>query len=103
MRRRYEVCDLIAGDIVECVDDRPGRPESRVMPDLGGLYTITGVRPVGEGHSVRLKELAPSCHSGGPCACGNCGWDAARFRKVYRPNDTLIARLVVAIRRLEPV
>ena len=79
------------GDIVECVDDRPSRPESKVMPDLGGLYTITSIRPVGEGLSVRLKGLTPTCHAGGPCACGHCGWDAGRFRKIYRPNAELIA------------
>ena len=73
------------------------------MPDLGGLYTVASVRPVGEGISVRLKELAPTCHAGGPCGCGDCGWDAGRFRKIYRPNVGLIASIVVAIRNLEPV
>jgi hypothetical protein len=84
---------LTAGDIVECIDDVPNRPESQIMPLLGGLYTVTSIRPVGDGHSVRLKELTPSCHLGGVCACGDCGWDAGRFRKVYRPNGELIAML----------
>jgi hypothetical protein len=86
--------DLVAGDIVECVDDRPRRPESQVMPVLGGLYTISGVRPVEDGHSVRLKELQPTCHLGGPCACGACGWDAGRFRKIHRPRAGFIAELL---------
>lgn len=96
------MCDFITGDIVECVDDRPNRSESRVMPDLGGLYTVAGVRPVGEGLSVRLKELTPTCHAGGPCACGGCGWDAGRFRKIYRPKAELIASIVAAVGNLEP-
>ncbi len=86
--------DLSTGDIVECIDDTPSRPESQIMPDLGALYTITSIRPVGDGASVRLKELTPSCHQGGPCACGNCGWDAGRFRKVYRPSGEFIAALM---------
>jgi hypothetical protein len=85
--------DLAAGDIVECIDDASSRPESQIMPDLGALYTITSIRPVGDGRSVRLKELAPSCYLGGVCACGDCGWDAGRFRKVYRPSGELIAEL----------
>jgi hypothetical protein len=85
--------DYATGDIVECIDDTPVRPESQVMPDFGALYTITSIRPAGEGQSVRLKELTPSCHLGGACACGQCGWDAGRFRKVYRPSDELIASL----------
>jgi hypothetical protein len=89
--------DLATGDIVECVDDTPTRPESQIMPDLGGLYTITSLRPVGGGLSVRLKELTPSCHLGGVCACGQCGWDAGRFRKVYRPSAELFAQLMAQI------
>jgi hypothetical protein len=85
--------DLASGDIVECIDDRPNHPESQVMPDLGALYTVTSVRPAGDGRSVRLKELTPTCHRGGVCACGQCGWDAGRFRKVYRPSGDLIASL----------
>ena len=86
--------DIRAGDLVECIDDTPSRPESQIMPDLGALYTITNIRAVGDGASVRLKELTPSCHLGGVCACGDCGWDAGRFRKVYRPNGELIAALM---------
>lgn len=96
------MCDFITGDIVECVDDRPRRPESRVMPDLGALYTIDSIRPVGDGLGVRLRELTPTCHTGGPCAWGGCGWDAGRFRRVYRPKAELIAQIVVAIRNHEP-
>ena len=102
-RASQGVCDFTTGDIVECVDDRPTRPESRVMPDLGGLYTVDSVRPVGAGTSVRLKELTPTCHAGGPCRCGCCGWDAARFRKVYRPKAELIASIMLGLRKLEPV
>ena len=85
--------DITTGDIVECIDDTPSRPESQVMPTLGGLYTVTSIRPVDGGRSVRLKELTPSCHLGGVCACGGCGWDSSRFRKVYRPSGELIASL----------
>lgn len=93
--------DFATGDIVECIDDIPSRPESQIMPDLGALYTVAGVRPAEGGRSVRLKELTPSCWRGGVCACGSCGWDAGRFRKVYRPDGGLIARLTS--RACEPV
>ena len=29
--------DLTTGDIVECIDDTAARPESQIMPNLGGL------------------------------------------------------------------
>jgi hypothetical protein len=93
MLKLANMCDFTTGDIVECVDDRPVRAESQVMPDLDVLYTITSIRPVDDGHSVRLKELTPSCYLGGPCACGHCGWDSGRFRKVYRPKAGLIESL----------
>jgi hypothetical protein len=70
-----------SADVVECIDDIPVRPETRVMPRLGQRYTVTRTRQVGDGHSVRLLELHPTCHLGGPCRCGECGWDASRFRK----------------------
>lgn len=85
--------EIAAGDIVECIDDRPSHAASLVMPRWGGLYTVTSIRPADDGFSVRLKELTPSCHLGGPCGCGHCGWDAARFRRIYRPNGDLIAAL----------
>lgn len=86
--------DITAGDIVECIDAASVRPESRIMPDPGALYTVTSVRPAGDGHSVRLRELTPSCHLGGVCACGQCGWDAGRFRKIHRPRGEFIAELL---------
>jgi hypothetical protein len=86
--------DITAGDIVKCIDDAPNRPESLIMPELGALYVVASVRPVGDGVSVRLRELTPICHRGGVCACGGCGWDARRFRRVYRPDPDLIARLM---------
>jgi len=88
-----ELSDIAAGDIVECINDTPSRPESTIMPSLGGLYIVCGIRPTGDGYSVRLKELTPICHLGGVCACKQCGWDAARFQKVYRPSGDLIAAL----------
>jgi len=83
-----------SNDIVECVDDTPLRAETRVMPGIGRLYTVAKVNPVPGGYSVRLKELTPTCYLGGPCACGECGWDAARFRKVYRPNHAALRAMV---------
>lgn len=85
--------DIRSGDYVECIDDVPYRPESKVMPALGGLYTVASVRAIDGAGSVRLKELTPSCHRGGPCGCGECGWDAGRFRKVYRPGGWLVEEL----------
>jgi hypothetical protein len=89
-----DMSDIAAGDIVECIDDTPARPESQVMPDLGALYTVASIRPAGDGLSVRLRELTPSCHLGGVCACGGCGWDAGRFRKIHRPRGEFIAELL---------
>ena len=86
--------DIITGDIVECVDDTPGRSESQIMPGLGELYTVESIRPVGGGRSIRLRELNPSCYLGGVCACGHCGWDARRFRKIYRPDGRFITALI---------
>jgi hypothetical protein len=100
MKRPVSLSDFATGDIVECVDDTPSRPESQIMPVFGGLYTVTSLRPAGDGASVRLKELTPSCHLGGVCACGGCGWDAGRFRKVYRPNPDLFARFVCDVPEL---
>jgi hypothetical protein len=97
---RTALSDIAAGDIVECIDDTPSRPESQVMPDLGALYLVTSIRPVDVGHSVRLKELIPSCHLGGVCACGQCGWDAGRFRKVHRPRPDFFAALLQPIPEL---
>jgi hypothetical protein len=94
LSRVHSLSDFAVGDMVECVDDTPTRPESWIMPVQGGLYTVAGIRPAGDGASVRLKQLTPSCHLGGVCACGECGWDARRFRKVYRPNPDLFARFV---------
>lgn len=92
--------DITRGDIVECIDDRPNWSETRVMPDLGGLYTVASIRPVAGGRSVRLTELTPTCHLGGPCACGDCGWDSGRFRKIYRPKADLIAGLLKPVPEL---
>jgi hypothetical protein len=85
--------DIEAGDIVKCIDDTPSLPQSQVMPELGALYTVASILAVGDGCSVRLRELTPSCYRGGVCACGGCGWGEHRFEKFYRPNPDLIARL----------
>jgi hypothetical protein len=85
--------DIAAGDLVRCIDDTPSLPESRIMPVFDALYTVASVRVVGDGYSVRLRELTPSCYRGGICACGGCGWGQHRFQKVYRPNPALIAML----------
>ena len=86
--------EIAAGDIVECIDDTPSRPESQIMPVRGGLYAVASIRFVDDGQSVRLKELTPICYLGGVCACNQCGWDAGRFRKVHRPGAGLLARLM---------
>lgn len=93
--------DIRSGDIVECIDDTPRHVESQIMPTWGGLYTVTSLRTVEGSGSVRLKELQPSCYLGGSCACGECGWDAARFRKVYRPGPGLLESLNLTV--CEPV
>lgn len=78
--------DLKPGDYVECIDNHPDFPISTIMPDTDRLYTVEDVRFIAGGYSVRLNELAPGCYRGGSCTCGRCGWDARRFRRVYRPD-----------------
>ena len=85
---------LRGGDIVECVDDVPVRSESTAMPVRGQLYTVASIRAVEGGASVRLREMHPTCYLGGACACGGCGWDARRFRRVLRPDAGWLARLL---------
>ena len=87
------MCDLKTSDFVECIDNKPAGRKRRTMPELGRFYTIESVRPVGDGYSVRLNELAPDCRKGGVCKCRKCGWDSGRFRKVYRPSPEKIAVL----------
>ena len=88
------MCDIEALDLVECIDNDPKLPESRIMPEKGRLYTIDSVRRLADVDSVRLIELDPECRRGGPCACGECGWDARRFRRVYRPERESVASLL---------
>lgn len=78
--------DLRPGDYVECIDNSPHFPISTVMPETDRLYTVEDVKFIAGGCSVRLYELAPGCRMGGTCTCGECGWDAQRFRRVYRPD-----------------
>lgn len=87
------MCDFKSNDFVECIDDRPLHNQRTTMPELGRLYTVESARAVAGGWSVRLAELTPDCFKGGSCGCGNCGWDSARFRKVYRPADEKLADL----------
>ena len=91
------MCDLKSCDFVECIDNKPARKWSRTMPELGRYYTIESVRPVADGYSVRLNELAPDCHRGGACTCGECGWDSSRFRRIYRPSPEKIATLTALL------
>lgn len=94
--------DMRPGDYVECVDNRPQISLSTTMPELDRLYTVESVRAVDGGHSVRLNELAPTCHQGGPCRCGECGWDARRFKRVYRPDSRKLAPFRELLRNPAP-
>jgi hypothetical protein len=87
MDNGLKMLDLMPGDYVECIDNRPIFSISEIMPDTDRLYTVEDVRLIAGGYSLRLNELAPSCHMGGTCTCGDCGWDARRFRRVYRPDS----------------
>jgi len=82
---------LRASDVVKCIDNTPLHKQSKTMPSLDCTYTVESVRPVGDGFSVRLVELAPDCHKGGPCQCGACGWDAGRFRRVPKVDGSKLA------------
>lgn len=94
--------DLKPGDYVECIDNQPDLPISMIMPEVDQLYTVEDVRFVAGGCSVRLAELAPGCYQGGPCACGSCGWDARRFRRVYRPDPRNLDPFKAMLSALRP-
>src|SRR4030095_7213994 len=91
------MCDLKSCDFVECIDNKPARKWRRTMPELGRYYTIESVRPVSDGYSVRLNELAPGCHRGGACTCAECVWDPSRFRRMSRPSPEKIAALTALL------
>jgi hypothetical protein len=91
------MCDLKAGDFVECIDNKPAGRKRRTMPELGRFYTIESMRPAADGFSVRLNEVVPDCRRGGACACGRCGWDSSRFRRIYRPSPEKIAALTALL------
>lgn len=78
--------DLKPGDYVECIDNCPQFSISIIMPETDRLYTVESIMFIAGGYSIRLNELTPSCFRGGTCTCGKCGWDARRFRRVYRPD-----------------
>ena len=95
------MCDLRALDVVECIDDTPVLKQSAIMPKAGHLYRIQSVRRVGYGFSVRLFELTPECHLGGPCNCGNCGWDSGRFRLAQRREEDKLSVLRALLKKME--
>lgn len=103
------MCNLKAGDMVECIfAGKIHQWSKKVMPVEGQRYTVESVRPLGDGYSVRLHELIPHCNDDKPCKCGNCGWDSTRFRKINPPKkelpSVLTDLLLVPDRKvLEPV
>lgn len=84
------MCHILQFDRVLCIDNRQIFSESNAMPNLKQVYTVDMVRSVGDGYSVRLVEITPECYKGGPCSCGECGWDAGRFRTIYRLDDSAL-------------
>jgi hypothetical protein len=75
--------DLQPGDYVECIDNCP-------------RFSISTIMPEGD------RELAPSCCLGGTCTCGDCGWDARRFRRVYRPEARKLELFKAMLRMPKP-
>lgn len=81
------------GDFIECVDAGPMRPG--VEPSglvAGKIYTVRGVDVVPDKFTnagepiVLLVEVCPPVETD--------GYDPARFRPVYRRDETLTARLL---------
>jgi hypothetical protein len=90
------MCDFQPGDVVVCVDDRPfsdlGEP---VNPEVsrGSCYTVIDVRPNPDDpkrFGVWLSEV-----DSGP---QYWGFRADRFRRVYRPDGTLISKLLQPVK-----
>jgi hypothetical protein len=76
-----------ANDLVECIVEAPIGDRDGTMPRTGRRYTVESVHRDGGVETLRLVGQTPSCRHGGACACGECGWDARLFRRVYRPKD----------------
>jgi hypothetical protein len=96
--------DFRPGDFVECVDDSP--PQfGRAVLTRGRLYTVSEVLAAGDSHPacplimapediIDLEEAPrPPQISDGVVAYG---WRVCRFRRVYRRDPGLIARLMDA-------
>lgn len=79
--------ELIADLGVRCARRRklPAEPLPKLV--LSRLGLIGGNNGQGRSFMSHLRALTPDCWEGGPCACGACGWDASRFRRV-RPIRT---------------
>lgn len=95
------MCEFRDSDLVECVDNSPVHQQSKIMPELDRLYKVESIRWLAGGYSIRLEGLPPTCFKGGCCACGECGWDARRFRHVYRPEPRKLASLTALLQSRE--
>jgi hypothetical protein len=102
LRTSKAMSHLQPGDYVECIDNRRQFRMSMIMPELDQLYTVESASYVAGGYSIRLNELAPACHKGGICICGSCGWDARRFKRVYRPDPRNLAPFRSMLRASKP-
>lgn len=88
------MCDFAPGDCVVCVDATPVDANGDPAPDLlkqGQCYTISECDyHIGlDSWGVLLSEV--------PIPAGYVSFRAHRFRRVYRPDGSLISKL------LEPV
>ena len=95
--------DFRVGDIVECVDDSPTQFGHSSL-ERGKLYTVSNFVPAGDSHPDHPHILAPEdiidlAEAPRPPQTLDgwtaFGWRVCRFRRVYRRDPDLIARLWV--------
>ena len=84
MGERFEV-----GDMVECVDASLAR--GVIQLELGELYTITGYSA---GIDWNTRQPASGVTVDKAPVPAGCFWHTSRFRRVYRPDSTLIVTLL---------
>ena len=94
--------DLQPGDFVECLDDSPAQFGGARL-ERGRIYSVSATLAPGAIHPDHPRFEAPEAIidlTEAPRPLRNLdgwiayGWRACRFRKVYRPDPDLIARLL---------
>ena len=92
------MCDFEIGDAVVCIREDGGPAlAGQILPAVGSVYIVSKVLPAEAIEDNRAGLYLSGC-CGGFSADGIAwAFDAEDFRRVYRPDGSLISKL------LEPV